>query len=270
MQPALPYVREIGAGPEVMCIHCNASSSAQWRALAALMSAKHRVLIPDLYVSGKIPDWHSDREITLLDEVRFLEPILRSVRDGSLALVGHSHGAAVAMLAALQEPGRVRALVLYEPTLFALVDAQKPPPNAADGIRHAVAAAAAALDAGDKVSAAKHFVDFWSGDGTWDATPADRKSAIAGSMVNIRRWGHALFSEPTPLEAFARLRMPTLYMLGGRSPESAQAVAKVLLPVLPNARVIRFPELGHMGPITHPEVVNAAIVSFLGEGSVLA
>jgi pimeloyl-ACP methyl ester carboxylesterase len=54
-------------------------------------------------------------------------------------------------------------------------------------------------------------------------------------------------------------------MLGGRSPESAQAVAKVLLPVLPNARVIQFPEIGHMGPITHPEVVNAAIVRFLGE-----
>ena len=56
-------------------------------------------------------------------------------------------------------------------------------------------------------------------------------------------------------------------MLGGRSPESAQAVGNVLLPVLPNARVIRFPELGHMGPITHPEIVNAAIVRFLGEAS---
>jgi pimeloyl-ACP methyl ester carboxylesterase len=232
--------------------------------LASLISAKHRVLTPDSYGSGKSPDWHSDREITLLDEVKFLEPVLRSGGD-SLALVGHSHGAAVAMLAALQEPGRVRALVLYEPTLFALVDAQNPPPNGADGIRHAVAAAAAALDAGDREAAAKHFVDFWSGDGTWDATPADRKPAIAGSVVNVRRWRQALFTEPTPLEAFARLRMPTLYMLGGRSPESAQAVAKVLLPVLPNARVIQFPEIGHMGPITHPEVVNAAIVRFLGE-----
>jgi pimeloyl-ACP methyl ester carboxylesterase len=232
--------------------------------LASLISAKHRVLTPDSYGSGKSPDWHSDREITLLDEVKFLEPVLRSGGD-SLALVGLSHGAAVALLAALQEPGRVRALVLYEPTLFALVDAQNPPPNGADGIRHAVAAAAAALDAGDREAAAKHFVDFWSGDGTWDATPADRKPAIAGSVVNVRRWRQALFTEPTPLEAFARLRMPTLYMLGGRSPESAQAVAKVLLPVLPNARVIQFPEIGHMGPITHPEVVNAAIVRFLGE-----
>jgi len=257
-------VREIGSGPEVVCIHCNASSSAQWRALAETASARHRVLTPDLYGSGKSPDWHSDREITLLDEVKFLEPVLRSGGD-SLAIIGHSYGAAVALLAALQEPGRVRALVLYEPTLFALVDAQNPPPNGAEGIRHAVAAAAAALDAGDRMVAAKHFVDFWSGDGTWDSTPADRKPAIAGSVINVRRWGHALFTEPTPLEAFARLRMPTLYMLGGRSPESAKAVADVLLPVLPNARVIQFPELGHMGPITHPKIVNDSIARFLGE-----
>ena len=73
MQPALPYVREIGSGPEVVCIHCNASSSAQWRALADLISAKHRVLTPDLYGSGKSPDWHCDREIALLDEVKFVE-----------------------------------------------------------------------------------------------------------------------------------------------------------------------------------------------------
>jgi pimeloyl-ACP methyl ester carboxylesterase len=263
MRPVLPYVREIGSGPRVVCIHCNASSSAQWRTLADQISAGHRVLAPDLYGSGKSPDWHSDREIALLDEVRFLEPVLRSGGD-SLVLVGHSHGAAVAMLAALQAPGRVRALALYEPTLFSLVDARNPPPNGADGIRHAVAAAAASLDAGDSEAAAKHFVDFWSGDGSWDATPAERKPAIARSVVNVRRWGHALFSESTPLEAFARLRMPTLYMLGGRSPQSARAVADVLLPVLPNARVIHFPQLGHMGPITHPEIVNAAIVRFLG------
>jgi pimeloyl-ACP methyl ester carboxylesterase len=237
--------------------------------LANLISANYRVLTPDLYGAGRSSDWHSDREITLLDEVEFLEPVLRSAGD-SLVLVGHSHGAAVAMLAALRDPGRVRALVLYEPTLFALLDAQSPSPNGADGIRHAVAAATAALDGGDRETAAKHFIDYWSGDGTWDATPADRKHAIAGSIVNIRRWGHALFTEPTPLEAFARLRMPTLYMLGGRSPTSARAVAKVLLPVLPNARVIQFPEVGHMGPVTHPEVVNAAIVRFLGEATCLA
>jgi len=56
-----PYVREAGTGPGVVCIHSNASSSAQWRGLMELLSVNHRVLASDSYGSGKSPDWHSAR-----------------------------------------------------------------------------------------------------------------------------------------------------------------------------------------------------------------
>jgi pimeloyl-ACP methyl ester carboxylesterase len=264
MPDVQPYTREAGSGPGVVCIHSNASTSAQWRALIDLLSTSHRVLAPDLYGSGKSVDWPSQSEIALLDEVKFIEPVLASAGT-PLMLVGHSYGAAVALLAALYAPSRVRALVLYEPTLFAIVDAQCPPPNGVDGIRNAVSAAAAALDAGDKDTAASHFIDFWMGEGSWAATPLQRKHAIADSIVNVRRWAHALFTEPTPAQAFAGLDMPVLYMLGAASPESGHAVARVLVPVLPRVRVVEFPGLGHMAPVTHPEVINAEIAQFLGE-----
>lgn len=63
----------------------------------------------------------------------------------------------------------------------------------------------------------------------------------------------------------AALDVSILYILGGSSPESAHAVARVLIPVLRNARVVEFPGLGHMAPVTHPEVVNAEIKKFLSE-----
>ena len=259
-----PYVREAGTGPAVVCLHSNASSSAQWRGLMDLLSASHRVLALDSYGSGKSPDWHSDRVITLQDEVDFIEPVL--ARAGTpLALVGHSYGASVALIAALANPGRVRALALYEPTLFSVVDALGPPPNGVDGIRNAVSAAGVAMDAGDHDAAAGHFIDFWMGAGNWNKTPPQRRPPIADSVVNVRRWAHALFREPTPAHAFAALDMPILYMLGGASPESAHSVARVLLPVLRNARVVEFPGLGHMAPVTHPDAVNAEIAKFLGE-----
>ena len=264
MHTARPYFREAGSGPGVVCIHSNASSSAQWRGLMDLLSPRYRVLAPDSYGSGKSPDWHSDREIALRDEVDFIEPVL-AMAGTPFALVGHSYGAAVALIAALANPGRVRALALYEPTLFAVVDARSPPPNGADGIRNAVAAAAAALDAGDRDAAARHFIDFWMGPGSWDATPPQRKAAIADSVANVRRWSHALFTEATPADAFARLDIPILYMLGSESPESAHAVARNLVPVLPRVRVVEFPGLGHMAPVTHPEPINAEIARFLSE-----
>src|SRR5512134_3264249 len=103
-------------------MHANASTSGQWQGLMDLLSPRFHVLAPDSYGSGKSPDWHSDRVIRLRDEVAFLHPVF--ARAGApLTLVGHSYGAAVALIAALAMPGRVRALALYEPTLFALLDA---------------------------------------------------------------------------------------------------------------------------------------------------
>ena len=108
MSNVAPYFREAGSGPGVVCIHSNASSSSQWRSLMNLLCPSYRVTAPDSYGSGKSPDWHSDREITLRDEVAFIEPVLAMLAT-PFDLVGHSYGAAVALVAALVNPGRVHA-----------------------------------------------------------------------------------------------------------------------------------------------------------------
>jgi pimeloyl-ACP methyl ester carboxylesterase len=202
------------------------------------------------------------RPLCLGDEVELIEPVL--ARAGSpLVLVGHSYGAAVALIAALRQPARVKALVLYEPTLFSLIEAESPQPNQADGIRQAVAAAAEALDRGDENGAAEQFIDYWMGVGSWASMPESRKSPIAASVKNVRRWAQALFTEPAPLAAFRALDMPVLYMVGGRSTASAHGVSRLLAPALPRVTQQRFDSLGHMGPVTDPEPVNRAIEDFL-------
>src|SRR5512139_2504524 len=91
--------REAGSGLGVVCIHSNASNAGQWRALMDLLASEFHVLAPDLYDSGKSPAWRSDRVIRLQDEIALIEPAL--MRAGApLALVGHSYGAAVALMAA--------------------------------------------------------------------------------------------------------------------------------------------------------------------------
>ena len=262
MTRPVPHVREAGAGPGVVCLHSNASNSAQWRGLMERLAPTHHLLAPDLYGAGKSPDWPSDSVISLADEAAFIEPVLQ--RAGApFILVAHSHGAAVAIRIAVQNPGRVRAMAVYEPTLFSLIEADSPAPNEADGIRDAVNAAGRALDNDDADAAARHFIDYWTGPGSWSATPEARRPAIADSIRNVRRWAHALMTEPTPLSAFRALAMPVLVMTGERSTPAAHGVARRLTSVLPTLTTIEFPGLGHMGPITHPDVVNAAIERFL-------
>ncbi|EXI66851.1 MAG: Alpha/beta hydrolase family protein [Candidatus Accumulibacter adjunctus] len=55
------------------------------------------------------------------DEVDLIAPVLAAA-GSPFSIIGHSYGAAVALIAALRHRSHVRALALYEPTLFALVD----------------------------------------------------------------------------------------------------------------------------------------------------
>jgi pimeloyl-ACP methyl ester carboxylesterase len=262
MSDPIPFIREAGAGPGVICLHSNASSSSQWRALMETLAPDFHVWAPDGFGAGRSPAWPADRVLGLHDEVALIEPVFAAAGE-AVVLVGHSYGAAVALKAALMHPGRVRALALFEPTLFSLLDAASPQPNEADGIRRAVAGAQAALAAGDPSAAAGIFIDYWMGPGAWAATPEARRGPIVASIVNVGGWGRALLDEPATLDQFARLDVPVLLMTGRASPASSRGVARLLAQALPRVQLREFDGLGHMGPVTHPEVVNAVIADFL-------
>jgi len=257
-----PYFREAGSGPGVVCIHCNASSSSQWRLLMNRLAPRRLVLAPDTHGAGRGPTWPTDRPLTLRDEVALLEPVFAHA-GAPFALVGHSYGGAVALLAALGRAEQVSALVLYEPTLFALVDAESPAPNDADGIRATVTRCADALAAGDRSAAAEVFIDYWMGAGAWCDKPEPQRSAIEAAVLNVVGWGRALFGETTPLAAFRALDIPVLLMQGSETTPSSRAVSTLLARTLPRVETLTFGGMGHMGPLTHPTQVDAAIEDFL-------
>jgi pimeloyl-ACP methyl ester carboxylesterase len=54
--------------------------------------------------------------------------------------------------------------------------------------------------------------------------------------------------------------------MGKDSPVSSRGVGRLLTRVLPQLRLVEFEGLGHMGPITHPKIVNEAILRFVERG----
>ena len=257
-----PFFREAGSGPGVICLHSNASSSSQWRTLMELLAPRYHVLAPDTYGAGKSPPWPQDRKVSLRDEVALLDPVFARAGDG-FSLVGHSYGGGIALIGALAHRQRLRSMALYEPTLFALVEREFPPSNDVDGIRLAVTAAVTALECGDAMAAARCFIDFWMDEGAFDRMPERVQAASAEAVRNIQGWKDALFDEPTPPQAFAALDVPVLLLVGSKSPLSSRAVARRLARLLPRAELVELEGLGHMGPITHPELVNERIRGFL-------
>lgn len=226
------------------------------------LAPRFHLFAPDLYGAGKGPAWPAGRRIGLRDELALLEPVLARAGNG-FSLVGHSYGGGVGLIAALVHRPRVRAMALYEPTLFSVVEQESPSPNDVDGIRGAVVESVGALERGDEAQAARTFIDFWMGRGSFDAMPERVRAATAESVRNVQGWKDALFGEPTPLGAFAALDFPVLLMTGTRSPLSSLAVVRRLARVLPKVELVELEGLGHMGPVTHAERVNAAIGSFL-------
>jgi len=253
------FFREAGSGCGVLCFHANTSSSNQWRGLMERLAPQFQVFAPDNYGSGKTPPWTGNRPLTLDDEVDLIEPLLLRARP-PLALVGHSYGGAIALIATLRHPQKVRALALYEPTLFSLLGTESP---AMAGIRTTISNAARALESNDPDTAAQCFIDYWMGPGAWQRVPKERKPAILASIIDIPHWAHALTQDPTPLDALRSLDMPVLLLAGQHSPVSSLAVTRLLTDTLPNVRRVDFSGLGHMAPVTDPERVNGEIEAFL-------
>lgn len=259
--PALSF-REDGTGTGVVCLHSSASSSGQWRPLMDRLADRFHVLAVDLYGCGQSPAWPDDRELSLADEAGLLEPAFRAAGD-RFHLIGHSYGGAVALRAALDAPNRLLSLILFEPVLFALLVQEDPEQPAAREIASVRDDTKAAVDRGALAQSAERFVDYWTGAGAWGKTPDKRRAVVANAMRKVKAEWHAIFTEPTPLEAFSRLRVETLYIVGSQSPASSRGVARLLTRTLPNVTIVEIPGIGHMGPVTHPEKINAAIEAHL-------
>ena len=75
----------------------------------------------------------------------------------------------------------------------------------------------------------------------------------------------AVFAEATPLPEYASLDMPVLYLVGSQSPASARAVATLLAKTLPEVTTVELEGAGHMAPVTHSGIVNAAIEAHLAQ-----
>lgn len=257
-----PFFIESGAGPSVVCLHANASTSGQWRPLMERLSPRFRVLAPDTLGAGRSPEWPDATTVTLSDEADFLEPVF--TRAGQrFALVGHSYGAAIGLIAALARPEAVQCLVVYEPTLFSLLVEEAPGQEALTNIMTVAEDSATHIDVGSPHRAGQLFIDYWMGPGSWHAMPASLQDPVAHSMRNVGGWAHALSRDATPLDAFRHLDLPVLYMTGEHSPISGKGVARLLTLALPNVEHVELEGLGHMAPLTQPAQVNPLIEEFL-------
>lgn len=259
MHPYYPFVRESGHGEAVICLHASTSSSRQWSALIERLAPQCHVLAPDLAGHGGTA-WQDRGANALEEDLRLVEAVAGGE---TVHLVGHSYGGAVALRYAMRHPHRVRSLVLYEPAMWHLVAVGAAGDRAALKVFDVGHRVMGLVEGGSHLDAARLFLDYWNGEGSWERMNASQHDRIAAQMARVVAHFAAVFVDRTPLVAYAGLVMPALLMSGGVGPRSGQRTTELLAATMPRAVTQRFPALGHMGPISAAAEVNEAIAAFL-------
>lgn len=197
-----------------------------------------------------------------LPSVEALADWLRDVVDAlgtpGIDLVGHSLGSLAALECASRYPERVKRLVLLGPSA--------PMPVSDD-----LLAAAARND-----HVAYELINGWSfsADGQLGGNRVPGMWMLGNAMRLMERSGDGVLSTDllacngyaNGLAAAARVRCPTLVVLGARDIMAPTRNAKALIAALPDARTVTLPDTGHALMAERPDAVLDALRDFLGAG----
>ena len=249
-------------GDNVICLHSSMSSSRQWEELVQRLQHTYKVITPDLLGYGNAAQWAAGVAPSLDREVELLADLVNEL-DGPIHLVGHSYGGAVAIKAAQIFGERVTSLTLYEPVVFAALFGSEDNAEACLEIIRMVEEIQADYRSGDLFNAAKRFIDYWSGTGVWEAMPVQKQFQLSAQVPTVLANFKAVTAEPNALSKLASLKVPTLYLSGQESPATSHAITAMMKFEMPHTVRLRFNGMGHMGPVTHGDIVNARIESFI-------
>lgn len=247
----------------VIALHCSGGNVAQWRNLAQVLGNGFELCTPEHYGTGPGRSWPADKMLHMADEARdSLDVIDRAT--GKVHLVGHSYGGALALHIGLARPEKISTITMYEPCVFHLLP--KLGCVAAAEMSEISALAAAILQhtrEGNHGRAMCCFVDYWNGKGAWQGMKPEHKEKLMQWAPNAVNAFDALFSEESALSDYQSLKVPVQLIQGGLSPDPVRMLTSSLYRLLPDCRIDRLSEAGHMGPITHADAVNRLIATHI-------
>ena len=233
----------------MVLVHGVAADAATFRLLEQQLASEFTVVSVDRRGRCGSPD---GGEYSLGAEFDDLVAVVESLPEPALVF-GHSFGANVA-LGAAQRSDRIARLVLYEPGRRGDVE-----PKLRDELERALAA-------GDRLAAMRltlseftRFPEEWLDD-LLETPPWQERLSYAHTIPReLRAYDEHDFGD------FSGFHVPTLLLVGSRSPVAEHVHARALADRLPVARVSVIEGEGHVAPVTAPQRVAREISSFAAE-----
>ena len=252
-----------GRGLDVVLVHGALGDYRQWEPIGSTLSRDYRVIAvsrrfhwPNSCPAGGV-DYTFEAQSADLDAL--LQSLGRPAH-----LVGHSYGAGVSLLTALNHPELVRSLTLVEPPFGSVV-----PPSAPEfaselaSRKSMVAAVQASARAGAVERAAEVFIDWvQEGRGGFHRLPLTIQEGLRANAATIGPTSAA----PAPLVTCAQLRtlrLPVLILRGEQTRPWYRLIAEATAGCIPGAETAVIPAAGHMAIVENPSDTAGLVAGFI-------
>ncbi len=245
----------VGVGRPLLLVCGALSTSEMWKRVLALLQLGRSVEAIDRRGRGQ-----SGNQLPYAPE-REIEDVLAvlAAHEGPVDLLGHSSGAILSLQVAARAPANLSRLVVYEPPVFfSEPDSIAPDlPERLDALLangQAEAAIETFLREGPRSSEAE--LTALKAGPMWPNT----LKSLAHTVPYDARVQRSYSADPDELAA---LRIPTLVLIGGGSPQRMRSGAETVASRMPRAQLRELAGQRHMAMLSAPELFASAVNAFL-------
>jgi pimeloyl-ACP methyl ester carboxylesterase len=247
---------DYGSGPVALLIHGSPGNARAWARVGERLAGRHRVIALDLPGYGETTPQPPGQEPHVGYASELVEALIRHVGPPAV-LAGHSYGGVVALAVALRGNVPVGRLVLFEPVALKVLTLADDP--------EAYATTKALFD--DYISsfergddrAVRKMIDFWFGAGAFAKMPEPLTAYLIKETASNIKDVRATFRESYSVDALRRLHMPVVTVVGDRSPDITQQIARLLAERVAYGSVRSVATANHALTTTHVDAVAEAI-----------
>jgi pimeloyl-ACP methyl ester carboxylesterase len=269
---------EQGDGEPVVLVHGSASDCRTWDQQKNEFARRFRTIVYSRRFHWPNEPIGKGVDYSMQQQVDDLGSLITLLQASPAHLVGHSYGAFLCLLLAIQQPGLVRSLVLAEPPVITLFVSNAPRPSELLGLllrRPGIAAsivrfgatginpAVKAFRRGDLEKGAEIFGDAIFGKGGYSRLSESKKAQVRDNLGNVS--AEILGSGFLPLRdaEVRQIRFPTLLVTGANSVPLFRKLTDRLEQLLPNTGRVELANASHVMHEDNSGDFNSSCIEFL-------
>ena len=255
-------------GQPIILIHGTLSDFLEWQFQIGKFTQNYRVISYSRRY-GYPNQWIGNGEDNTMPNnvADLVELIIKRLNLGPAHIIGHSYGAFIALYLAFEHPDLVKTLVLGEPPVISLLEANPSyySKDIENTFRHSLVREA--IDRGDAENAVRIFLDGVIGtEGYFNQLPSDARAMIMENVKSLSGELASIITQRFTCEDAQRVRAPTLLVKGELSPKLFHNIIDILAGCLPNNEQATIPGESHeLGRMEKPEVFNRIVLEFLSK-----